>query len=156
MPGRLPNKQSHVQVNQAHESCEKNCFTDVKTTQTSSNDSHKILVQRLQKWVQGWGPSLFNQKKSKYLQQFDSQGLPEDYQVGNGFLTKLQKQVPLFKRPKSRENIPDKRFPNCKSKKGFFRLCCIFDIKKELLNCQRSHLKPPSRDLSRTVYTAET
>jgi hypothetical protein len=32
--GRFPNKQSHVQVNQAHESCEKNCFTDVKTTQT--------------------------------------------------------------------------------------------------------------------------
>ncbi len=27
--------------------------------------------------------------------------------------------------------------------------------KKELLNCQRSHLKPPSRDLARTVYTAK-
>jgi hypothetical protein len=32
--GRLPNKQSHVQVKQAHESCEKNYFADVKTTQT--------------------------------------------------------------------------------------------------------------------------
>jgi hypothetical protein len=41
--------------------------------------------------VQKRGPSLFNQKKSKYLQQFDSQGLPEDYQVDNGFLAKLQK-----------------------------------------------------------------
>jgi hypothetical protein len=31
----------------------------------------------------------------------------------------------------------------------------LFWYKKELLNCQRSHLKPPSRDLARTVYTAE-
>jgi hypothetical protein len=68
-------------------------------------------------------------KKSKFLQQFDSQGLPEDYQVGNGFLTKLQKQVPLFNRPKSRENIPDKRFPTCKSKKGFLG-CVAFWCKK--------------------------
>jgi hypothetical protein len=30
-----------------------------------------------------------------------------------------------------------------------------FWYKKELLNCQRSHLKPPSRDSARTVYTAE-
>ena len=57
--------------------------------------------------------------RSQPLQQFDSQGLPEDYQADTGFLAKLQKQVPLFNRPKAEKNIPDKRFPNCKSKKGF-------------------------------------
>ena len=30
-----------------------------------------------------------------------------------------------------------------------------FGIKKEFLNGQKSHLKPPSRGLARTVYTAE-
>ena len=30
-------------------------------------------------------------KEIKYLQKFDSQGLPEDYQAATGFLAKLQK-----------------------------------------------------------------
>jgi len=36
-------------------------------------------------------------KEIKYLQKFDSKGLPKGYQAVNGFLAKLQKQVPLFK-----------------------------------------------------------
>jgi hypothetical protein len=55
---------------------------------------------------------------------------------------------------KSRENIPDKRFPTASQKRDF-SANVHFWYKKELLNCQRSHLKPPSRDLARTVYTAE-
>ena len=66
-------------------------FTDVKTTQTFSYDFYQFLFKRFQKWAQRRGPSLFNQRKSKYLQQFDSQGLPEDYQADTGFLAKLQK-----------------------------------------------------------------
>jgi hypothetical protein len=34
-------------------------------------------------------------------------------------LSKFQKQVPFFNRPKSRENIPDKRFPTANQRKDF-------------------------------------
>jgi hypothetical protein len=57
--------------------------------------------------VQKAGPSCENglklrsqplqSKEIKYLQKFDSKGLPKGYQAVNGFLAKLQKQVPLFK-----------------------------------------------------------
>ena len=90
---------------------------------------------------------LFNQKKSKYLQRFDSQGLPGDYQVGNGFLAKLQKQVSLFNRPKSRENIPDKRFPNCKSEKGFLG-CVAFWYKKGISQWSKVSPKTALQGLS--------
>jgi hypothetical protein len=67
---------------------------------------------------------------------------------------KFQKQVPLFNGPKSRENIPDKRFPTANQKRDFSANVALW-YKKELLNCQMVHLKPPSKDLARTVYTAE-
>jgi hypothetical protein len=66
-------------------------FTDVKPLRQFLMISSKFLFKRFQKWAQRRGPSLFNQRKSKYLQQFDSQGLPEDYQADTGFLAKLQK-----------------------------------------------------------------
>jgi hypothetical protein len=47
--------------------------------------SIKFLFKDSKSGRKGEVPSLFNQKKSKYLQQFDSQGLPKDYQAGNGF-----------------------------------------------------------------------
>ena len=55
---------------QAHRSCEKNSFYWCKNHSDNFLCFHQILVQRLQKWAQRWGPSLFNQRKSKYLQQF--------------------------------------------------------------------------------------
>ncbi len=74
----------------------KNYFTDVKTTQTISYDFHQILVQRLQKWAQRRGPSLFNQRKSKYLQQFwftrSTKGLSSRQRI----FIKFSSQVPLF------------------------------------------------------------
>jgi hypothetical protein len=51
--GRLLNKQSHVQVKQAHESCRKELFyLCKKPLRQSSYDFYQILVQRLQKWAQ--------------------------------------------------------------------------------------------------------
>ena len=69
----------------------KNHFTDAKPLRQVLMISIKFLFKDSKSGHKGEVPSLFNQKKSKYLQQFDSQGLPEDYQVGYGFLTKLQK-----------------------------------------------------------------
>ncbi len=55
---------------------------------------------------------------------------------------------------KAEKNNPDKRFSTANQR--ILQPMLHFWYKKELLNCQRSHLKPPSRDLSRTVYTAES
>jgi hypothetical protein len=116
--------------------------------------SIKFLFKDSISGCKGEVPSLFNQKKSKYLQQFDSQGLPKSYQTANGFFIKFQKQVPLFNGPKAEKNIPEKRFPTANQKRDFSANVAFWN-KKELLNCQRPHLKPPSRDLARTVYTAK-
>jgi len=97
-------------------------FTDVKTTQTISNDFSTILVQKDFKNGLKLRSQPLQSKEIKYLQKFDSQGLPEGYQADTGFLAKLQKQVPLFNRPKAEKNIPDKAVSNCKSKEGIFRL----------------------------------
>ena len=61
----------------------------------------------------------------------------------------------MFNRPKAEKNIPDKAVSKLQIKEGIFKLRCIFGIKKEFLYGQKSRLKPPSRDLARTVYTAE-
>jgi hypothetical protein len=48
---------------------------------------------------------------------------------------------------KAEKNIPDKRFSfSTANQEKIFRPMLHFWYKKELLNCQRSHLKPPSRD----------
>ncbi len=152
--GRLLNKQSHVQVKQAHESCEKNCFTDVKTTQTkflwfpsnscskTSNVGARVRSQPLQSkeikissvvWFTGFTNGLSSRQrvlsnfKSKYLCSMGQKA--EKTSQTSGF----QLQI----------------------KEGIFQAMLHFWYKKELLNCQRSHLKPPSRDSARTVYTAE-
>jgi hypothetical protein len=44
------------------------------------------LFKDSQSGGKGEVPSLFNQKKSKYLQQFDSQGFPKSNQAANGFI----------------------------------------------------------------------
>ena len=72
-------------------------FTDVKTTQTISNDFSTILVQKDFKNGLKLRSQPLQSKEIKYLQKFDSKGLPKGYQAVNGFLAKLQKQVPLFK-----------------------------------------------------------
>jgi hypothetical protein len=117
--------------------------------------SSKFLFKDFKNGRKGEVPASSIKGNQNIFNSFDSQGLPEDYQADTGLLAKLQKQVPLFNRPKAEKNIPDKRFPNCKSKEGIFILHSFFGIKKEFLNGQRSHLKPPSRDLARTVYKAE-
>ena len=99
-------------------------FADVKPLRQFLMFSSKFLFKRFQKWAQRRGPSLFNQRKSKYLLQFDSQGLPEDYQADTGFLAKLQKAGTF-----AEKNIPDKAVSNCKSKKGFLD-CVSFWHKK--------------------------
>ena len=58
-------------------------FTDVKPLRQFLMISSKFLFKRISK--------MGSKMRSQPLQQFDSQGLPEDYQVGYGFLTKLQK-----------------------------------------------------------------
>jgi len=60
---------------------------------------------------------------------------------------KFQKQVPLFNRPKSRENIPDKLFPNCKSKKGFLG-CVAFWYKKGISQWSKVSPKTALQGLS--------
>jgi hypothetical protein len=72
-------------------------FTDVKTTQTISNDFSTILVQKTSEMGTKERSQPLQSKEIKYLQKFDSKGLPKGYQAVNGFLAKLQKQVPLFK-----------------------------------------------------------
>ena len=86
-------------------------------------------------------------KEIKYLQKFDSQGLPEGYQADTGFLAKLQKQVPLFNRPKAEKNIPDKAVSNCKSKKGFLD-CVSFWHKKGISQWSKVSPKTALQGLS--------
>jgi hypothetical protein len=38
---------------------------------------------------------------------------------------------------------------------GIFQAMLRFGIRKVFLDCQRSHLKPPSRALAQTIYTDE-
>jgi hypothetical protein len=106
---------------------EKNCFTDVK------NHSDKVLMifikflfKDSKSGRKGEVPSLFNQEKSKYLQQFDSQGLPKSYQAANGFY-QISEASTFVQWAKSREIHPGKAVSNCKSKKGFFSQCCVLE-----------------------------
>ena len=67
-------------------------FTDVKTTQTISNDFSAILVQKdFKNGLKGEVPASSIKGNQNIFNSFDSQGLPKDYQVDNGFLAKLQK-----------------------------------------------------------------
>jgi hypothetical protein len=95
--GRLPNKQSHVLFKKQAHPVKRIHFTDVKTTQTISYDFSTILVQKDFKNGLKLRSQPLQSKEIKYLQKFDSKGLPKGYQAVNGFLAKLQKQVPLFK-----------------------------------------------------------
>ena len=101
-------------------------FTDVKTTQTISYVSIKFLFKDLKNGRKGEVPASSIKGNQNIFNSFDSQGLPEDYQVGYGFLTNFKKQVPLFNRPKAEKNIPDKAVSKLQIKEGIFRLRCIF------------------------------
>jgi len=79
--------------------------------------SIKFLFKDSKSGHKGEVPSLFNQKKSKYLQQFDSQGLPKSYQAVNGFY-QISKASTFVQWAKSREKHPRQAVSNCKSKKG--------------------------------------
>ncbi len=103
-------------------SCEKNSITDVKPLRQFLMILSTILVQKDFKNGLKLRSQPLQSKEIKYLQKFDSQGLPEGYQADTGLLAKLQKQVPLFNRPKAEKNIPDKAVSNCKSKERIFRL----------------------------------
>jgi hypothetical protein len=134
---------------------EKNCFTDVKNhSDKALMISIKFLFKDSKSGRKGEVPSLFNKKKSKYLQQFDSQGLPKSYQAGNGFY-QISKASTFVQWAKKQRKTSQTSGFQLQIKKGIFQPMLHFWYKKELLNCQRPHLKPPSRDLARTVYTAE-
>ena len=122
-------------------------FTDVKPRKQFSYDFIKILVQKDFKNGLKLRSQPPQSKEIKYLQKFDSKGLPEGYQADTGFLAKLQKQVPLFNRPKAEKNIPDKAVSNCKSKKGFLN-CVSFWHKKDFLNGQKVSPKTDLQGLS--------
>jgi len=84
-------------VQKAGPSCEKNSFYWCK------NHSDNFLWFFSDSCSKGFQNGLklrsqpLQSKEIKYLQKFDSKGLPKGYQAVNGFLAKLQKQVPLFK-----------------------------------------------------------
>jgi hypothetical protein len=98
-------------------------FTDVKTTQTISYVSIKFLFKDFKNGRKGEVPASSIKGNQNIFNSFDSRGLPKDYQVGYGFLTKLQKQVPLFNRPKAEKNIPDKAVSKLQIKEGI--LGCV-------------------------------
>jgi hypothetical protein len=60
----------------------------------------------------------------------------------------------LFNRPKAEKTSQTSGFQTANQRRDFSGYVAFW-YKKELLNCQRSHLKPPSRDLARRVYMAE-
>ncbi len=93
-------------------------------------------------------------KEIKYLQQFGSQGLPKDYQAGNGFYQNFKSKY-LFSIGQKAEKTSQTSGFQLQIKERIFQAMLHFWFKKEHLNCHRSHLKPPSRDLARTVYAAE-
>ncbi len=66
----------------------------------------------------------------------------------------IQKQVHLFNGTKAEKTSQTSGF-QLQIKKRDFSANVAFWNKKGLLNCQRPNPKPPSRDLARTVYTAE-
>ena len=94
--GRLPNKQSHVLFKKQAHPVKRIHFTDVKPLRQFLMISSKFLFKRFQKWAQRRGPSLFNQRKSKYLQQFwftrSTKGLSSRQRI----FIKFSSQVPLF------------------------------------------------------------
>jgi hypothetical protein len=108
---------------------ETNCLTDGQNhSDKVPMISIKFLLKGSKSGRKGEVPSLFNQKKSKYLQQFDSQGLPKSYQAGNG-LSNFKSKYLCSIGQKAEKNIPDKQF-QLQIKKGFFSQCCIFGIKR--------------------------
>jgi hypothetical protein len=81
--------------------------------------SIKFLFKDSKSGRKGEIPSLFNQKESKYLQQFDSQGVPKDYQAGNGFYQNFKNKYLCSMGQKAEKNIPDKRFPTANQRRDF-------------------------------------
>ena len=67
-------------------------FTDVKPLRQFLMILSKFLFKRFQKWAQRRGPSLFNQRKSKYLQQFwftrSTKGLSSRQRILSNFQAK--------------------------------------------------------------------
>jgi hypothetical protein len=131
---QLLNKYSHVQAEQPMNPVGKNCFTDVK------NHSDKVLMISIKflfkdskSGRKGEVPSLFNQKKSKYLQQFDSQGFPKSYQAGNGFY-QISKASTFVQWAKKQRKPSQRSGFQLQIKKGIFQPMLHFWYKKELLN----------------------
>ena len=136
-------------------SCEKNSFYWCKTTQTISYDFIKILVQKISKMGSKMRSQPLQSKEIKISSTVWFTGFTRGLSSRQWIFNKTSKASTFVQLAKKQRKHPDKRFPNCKSKKGFLGCVAFWSIKKEFLIGQRSHLKPPSRDLARTVYTAE-
>ena len=66
-------------------------FTDVKTTQTISNDFSAILVQKdFKNGLKGEVPASSIKGNQNIFNSFDSQDLPKGYQAAKGFLSNFQ------------------------------------------------------------------
>ena len=84
--GRLPNKQSHVLFKKQAHPVKRIHFTDVKTTQTISNDFSTILVQKdFKNGLEGEVPASSIKGNQNIFNSFDSQDLPKGYQAARGF-----------------------------------------------------------------------
>jgi hypothetical protein len=116
--------------------------------------SIQILVQRFQKWAQGRGTQPLHSKEIKISSNSLIHKVCQRAIKPPMVFIKIQKQVPLFNGPKAEKTSQTSSF-QLQIKKGIFQAMLRFGIKKVLLNCQRPHLKPPSRDIAWTVYTAE-
>jgi hypothetical protein len=89
--GRLPNKQSHVLFKKQAHPVKRIHFTDVKTTQTISNDFSAILVQKdFKNGLKGEVPASSIKGNQNIFNSFDSQDLPKGYQAAKGFLSNFQ------------------------------------------------------------------
>ncbi len=135
----------------AHESCRKELFYWCKKPRRqSSYDFHKILVQRFQKWAQKWGTQPLESKKVKISSTVWFTRFTKELSSWQWFLSNFKSKYLCSMGQKA-----EKSGFQLQIKKGIFQPMLHFWYKKELLNCQRPHLKPPSRDLAQTVYTAE-
>jgi len=81
--------------------------------------SIKFLFKDFKNGHKGEAPASSIKRNQNIFNSFDSRGLPKDYQVGKGFLAKLQKQVPLFNRPKAEKTSQTKRFPTANQRRDF-------------------------------------
>ncbi len=129
----------------------KNCFIYAKITQSKVNSNLTILSQLLMIFIQfllkdskdgrkGRGTQPLESKMSKYFQIV----WPNNFTKGlwsRQWFYQNSKVSTLVQGPRSRENLPNKRFPTA-NQKGIFQTKLHVWNKKVLINFQSSHLKP--------------